>query len=330
MSEAALPRVAVTGAGGFIAGALEARLVRRARLRGLFRAEGEAARRWRRSGHEVVVGDIGDESALRALVGGADVVHHLAARSGKDDPAESRRVNVEGTRRLARAAREAGVRRMVYVSTISVYAATPAPEGVITEEVRPQRTALLNPYSRTKYEAEEALRALRDAHQAPPFTVVRPTNVYGPGGRAWVTDWIRRMQKVPVVPGGNVEIDVVYLDDVAEGLIQAAGSDAAADETLHLGHERVLLGVYVQLLARAVGLRAYRLPEPLDLLVRLARERGYQLIHGGQMSLPLTRQARFPHDRAARLIGYRPRITLEEGLEEVARWWREVSAAASG
>lgn len=320
------PAAAVTGAGGFIGSALGGRLEQRARVRGLFRRKGEAARAWRERGHEVVSGDLHDRDALARLVDGVDVVYHLAARKGRDDPAASRRVNVEGTGRVARAAAAAGVGRLVYVSSISVYAATEAPAGTIVEEVEPRNVELLSPYSATKYEGERTVRRLAERGESPPFTIVRPTNVYGPGGRAWVLDWIERIERLPLAMGRDLPVDLVHVRDVAEALVRAGESPTAAGETLHVGHETLPLADYVVGLGEAVGRRVWRLPGPLDLLVRAVVTGGHRLLHGDRMSTPLTRRVRFPHDKARRLIGYRPRITVDESLEELGRWYAEQRA----
>ncbi|MDT8369935.1 MAG: NAD-dependent epimerase/dehydratase family protein [Longimicrobiales bacterium] len=316
---------AITGASGFIGGALERHLRSRGdvTLRGLFRTAGAALDRWREGGHEVVEGDLSDPDALARLVDGADVVYHLAAFGGKRDAERSHEVNVVGTQRVARAAREAGVGRLVYVSSISVYAATERRPETITESLEPQGIDELNPYSASKYRGELALRALRGRDEAPPFTILRPTNVYGPGGRAWVTDWVRRLRRLRVVPGGDIPIDVVHVDDVARALADAALVPAAEGETLHIGHTSILLTEYAIRLGAALGWRIHRLPAPLDRLVRHAREAAWRRLHGNRISLPLTRPALYPHDRAARVIGYRPRIDLADGLAEVVRWVRD-------
>lgn len=316
-------RIAMTGASGFIGGALEPALAPGARLQGLFRTSSVASERWRERGHEVVFGDLHDEEALDRLVEGADVVYHLAARGAKDDPAASRRVNVDGTERLARAIHRGGKGRLVFVSSISVYAATTPADGVITEETRPENVDLLNPYSATKYEAERVLRDLAARGEGPEHVVVRPTNVYGPGGRAWVTDWIERVQRLPVVIGGDVPADMVHVDDVARGLVGAGRSEAAAGETLHMGHHTLPLGEYVARLGRRVlDRRVRRLPGPVDAVARQLIEGGHRLLHGHRRSFPLTRHARFPHDRARRLAGYDPTVSLDEGLDDVRRWYR--------
>jgi len=318
------PTLAVTGASGFFGRALERRLAPRGDLRGLFRSEGEVSRAWRTKGHRVVRGDLSDRAALDALVDGADVVYHLAARKAKDDAAESRRVNVEGTARLARAAGEAGVGRLLYVSSISVYAATRTDDGTITEEVEPRRLGLLNPYSRTKYRGEEAARGLAERGRAPPVTVVRPTNVYGPWGRSWFLDWVERIRRLPVVIGGDIPVDVVHVDDVARGMILAAESADAAGETLHLGHQRITLADFVARIGDAVGVNVRRLPASVDRVARFVIEKGHRAIHGNRMGTSLTTPVEYPHGKARRLVGYDPRITVEEGMRELGRWYREV------
>ncbi|MFQ5747273.1 MAG: NAD-dependent epimerase/dehydratase family protein [Gemmatimonadota bacterium] len=319
-----MPRVGVTGASGFLARALEARLAGRHEVRGLFRAPGERSEAWESRGHGVVLGDLDDGSALAALVDGCDVVYHLAARTGKDDLAASRRVNVGGTENVARAARAAGVRRLIYVSSISVYAATRTADHTVTEDVSPANVPLLNPYSRTKHEAEVALRALAERGECPGFTTVRPTNVYGPWARSWFLDWARRLARLPVAIGGDIPVDLVHADDVADGLVLAAEADAARGEVLHLGHESVLLGEFARRVGRVIGRDVRRLPAPLDRVARTVLDRAHRVAKGSRRSMSLTWPVRYPHDRAERLIGYRPRISLDEGFRDLDRWYREV------
>jgi nucleoside-diphosphate-sugar epimerase len=318
---------AVTGASGFFGKTLEPMLAPRGPLRGLFRGASESSARWQQEGHEAVFGDLSDEAALASLVAGADVVYHLAARMAKNDPVESRRVNIEGTERLARVAGAARVRRLVFVSSISVYAATRTTDETITEEVEPVGIDLLNVYSATKYAGEEVLRSLAAQGDAPEFTIVRPTNVYGPWGRSWFLDWVRRLERVPVVVGGNVPVDLVHVDDVCAALIQAGEKPEAAGETLHIGHETITLTDYGARVADVVGLRTWRLPRPVDYLARVLVENGHRVLKGDRMSTPLTRRVRFPHEKARRVIGYRPSVSLDEGLADVGRWYREIYAS---
>lgn len=315
--------IAVSGAGGFIGAGLERCAGLDLPLRGLFREEGEEARRWRARGREVVVGALDTPSALETLVSGADAVIHLAAYGGKSDPALSRKVNVEGTRALAGAAAAAGVARFVHVSSISVFAATPAPEGVIRESVEPARVDRLNPYSDTKWRSEAVVREVTARAGLPGATVVRPTNVYGPRGRAWFLDWVRRLRRVPVVPGGNVEVDMVHVDDVARGLLQASSRPGLDGEILHLGHEMVSLADFGEAIGVGLGIRVRRLPATVDALVRSGREWAYWSLRRQVLSTPLTRRMAFPYEKAARLMGYRPAISWREGVADTVAWYLE-------
>jgi len=182
--------------------------------------------------------------------------------------------------------------------------------------------------ARQRLEAEVALATLRRRNAIPDFTVVRPTNVYGPGGKAWVLDWIGRTRRIPLVLGGDVPVDVVHVDDVARALVGAARSDDAAGRVLHIGHDELPLGAYVVRLVDALtGRKVRRLPGFADLVVRHAIDGGHRILHGSTRSFPLTRPARFPHEEARRRIGYEPSISLDEGLEALGRWYRESGAA---
>lgn len=315
--------VAVTGASGFFGRALEAQLAPPGTVRGLFRGRSALSDAWQDRGRQVVFGDLDDEAALAALVADTDIVYHCAARMQKDDPAASHRVNVLGTERLARAAGAAGVSRVVYVSSISVYSATRSPDQVVTEATIPQHLDRLNPYSATKYAGELVVRSLAERGEGPPFTIVRPTNVYGPWARSWFLDWARRLQRIPVVFGGNVPIDVVHVDDVVAALILAGESARASNETLHLGHQTILMQDFVALVGQVVGRRVRRLPMAVDYLARVLVERFYRVVKGSQMSMSLTRPVSYPHTKAERLIGYAPSIGLAEGFAGLATWYRQ-------
>ncbi|MDT8340322.1 MAG: NAD-dependent epimerase/dehydratase family protein [Longimicrobiales bacterium] len=323
--------IAVSGAGGFIGGALERIAGVDVPLRGLFSEEGEASRRWRERGREVVLGTLEDPAALAALVARARAVVHLAAYGGKRDPERSRRVNVTGSTALVRAAAAAGVKRFVHVSSISVYAATPAPGGVITEAVPPRRVERLNPYSASKYESEGAVRAAaEEAGGALEVVVVRPTNVYGPGGRAWFLDWVRRLHRLGVVPGGNVAVDLIHVDDLVRGLLRSVQAPGIAGEVLHLGHEPVPIADFCVAIGAGLGVRVRHLPRPLDALVRHGREWAYRGLRGHVLSTPLTRRVRFPHDKAERMLGFRPEISWREGVARTVAWYRNATLSGDG
>jgi nucleoside-diphosphate-sugar epimerase len=264
------------------------------------------------------MGDLQDETALAELVEGSGTVYHCAAEMGKGDPSLSHRVNVVGTENLARAALRAGVERFVYVSSISVYGATPRDDGTITEDKEPEGTDFLNPYSATKYGGEVAVRDLaREGGMS--FTIIRPTNVYGPHSKPWFLQFERLLKWVPLALG-DLPIDVVYVDDVAEGMIMAAASPAGANKSFNLGHEMVKLNRFILEVARVTHRRAWKLPVRLDALLRRVVSRAYEYGTGKPLSMPLLEPTYFPHSKARNAFGYSPRVKLPEGFDRLAEW----------
>ena len=313
---------AVTGASGFLGRALLERLPAGEGVRALFRRDDERSRSWVARGGAVVLGSLADAPALDALVRNVDTVYHCAATMAKGDARLGRQVNVEGTERLARAAAEAGVGRFVYVSSISVFAATVRPDGTITEAIEPENAEKLNPYSRTKLEGELRVRAV-GSDAGLPYTIIRPTNIYGPGSGPWFHQFERLLRRVPLAIG-DFQIDIVYVDDVVEALIAAAQSPAAANRVFHVGHEMVRLNRFIREVARVIGRPARPLPPALDRAARLAIDRLYRVFTGTRMSMSLLGPVAYPHEDARRAFGYVPAIPMSEGFRRLAAWYRSL------
>ena len=207
--------VLVTGASGYLGGAVAARLA----------ADGHRVRTLQRrpsgvAGVEDVLGSVTDPASRRAAVDGVDAVVHLAAKvSFTGDPQEFERVNVEGTRGLLADAAAAGADRFVFVSSPSVAHTGASIMGDGAAPAEPERAR--GDYARTKAAAE--LLAL--AADAPGFrvTAVRPHLVWGPGDPqivARVQDRARR-GRLPVVGTGAALVDTCYIDDAVGGIVAA-------------------------------------------------------------------------------------------------------------
>jgi nucleoside-diphosphate-sugar epimerase len=309
------PLIAVTGATGFIGGALVNALAPTARVRALVRRSDVQMNRLASRGIELVYGDLTEPATASRLVRDADVVIHCAAQMGLADPARSYLVNAIGTERLARAARASGTGRFIYVSSISVLGGTRRPEHVLTEDDEPEDTDHLNAYAASKYLGECRLRDAAGGEL--PWTVIRPTNVYGVGSGPWFRNWVRSIRRIPIAVG-DVAIDVVHVDDVVQALCLAAAQCTAGNHILHVGHEMVKLNHFVQEIGRLVGRRVHTLPPRIDAVLRWAIERGYRLVSGRHMSLALTRSVRYPHARAIAVLGYSARVRLVDGLRMMA------------
>ena len=248
--------VLVTGASGFIGGRLTERLATEegAHVRAAVRTFQNAARvsRFPEDGVEVRHFDVTVTDAIGDLVKGCDAVFHLAHDAGSSD------ANAEGARLIGTACRSAGVRRLVFVSSTSVY--EPLPDAPLTEASTSGQQR-----RNTKLAAErEILRMIRE--EGLRATVIQPTIVYGPFSRWWTdhpVDVLIDGTLILPAPGDGI-CNAVYVDDVVSALILAACRDAAHGETFLISgpdHPTWLdfYGAYARALGRddAVRMMAY-------------------------------------------------------------------------
>lgn len=219
-----MTRVLVTGASGMLgAGVALALATRGARVRVL-------QRRPSGLGLDEVLGDVADPGVVRSAVRECDAVVHLAAKvSLTGDEAEFARVNVDGTRNLIAAARDAGASRFVHVSSPSVAHAGAALIGAGAGRADPGRAR--GPYARTKAAAE--LLAL--AADSPGFAVVavRPHLVWGPGDEQLIARIVERARagRLVLIDGGRALIDTTYVDNAVDAIVAALGH--TSDEGVH-------------------------------------------------------------------------------------------------
>lgn len=259
----------VTGATGFIGGALlRELLVRGWTVRALAR-EGADLRNLAGQGSslQVVQGDLRDRAGLTRVIAGADVVFHVAARYSlwNPIPAEIYADNVEGTRNVLEAARTTGVRRVVYTSTVGVL--RPGAGGVpVNEDNLAELTTLKGHYKRSKWLAEECARQF--AADGLPVVIVNPTTPVGPWdvkptptGRM-IVDFLRRR----MYGYTNTGLNLVAVEDVACGHILAAERGVVGRNYI-LGAENYSLGKIFSVLASLTGLSPPRICVPRRLLI---------------------------------------------------------------
>ncbi len=220
-----LVRVFVTGGTGFIGGSL----VRKLRERGdevvaLVRSP-EKALELERIGCELVQGDLTDTDAIRRGLDGAEAAVHGAAIYKVGIPTSEREqmydTNVRGTERVLDAAIDAGVPRIVYVSTVNVFGNT---HGQIVDESYRRSVAdngFLSYYDQTKYEAHQV--ALDRIAKGAPIVIVQPGGVYGPDDHSEIGNMIGQFRsgRMPMVPFPDLGFNLVHVDDVAAGCILA-------------------------------------------------------------------------------------------------------------
>ena len=205
----------VTGATGYLGSALVDLLVRRGLpVRATVRRPERAS--VLPDSVEQADADLADEEALTRAMAGCEGVFHLAASVGHSLE-QTREANVEGTRRVLRAAARAGVRRVVYTSSS---AAIIAPDGLVSERAE-NRTALVDPYSTTKAEAEGLVfAAVREGMDA---NIVNVVNAYGPSPRGPFSynALFRAAARGEVTEIVDARVGWVLAEDVAEGHLLA-------------------------------------------------------------------------------------------------------------
>src|SRR5437667_11572078 len=178
---------------------------------------------------EELRGDVRNPDEVRALVAGADVVVHAAAALPiQASRASIRSVNVGGTENVLSAARDASVRRVVFISSTAVYR---LPEKHPIEEDDP--LVGVGAYGESKIDAEALCRVA-----AVETTVIRPKTFVGPerlGVFEILFDWIREGRRIYILGAGHNRYQLLGVKDLVEGIVRAATSVAAANETFNLG-----------------------------------------------------------------------------------------------
>jgi len=299
----------VTGATGYLGAALVAHLT----ATGLpVRATVRRAARAAVLPEEVerVPADLFDEESLVAAMQGCDGVFHLAASLGPR-PEDTRRANVDGTRHVLAAATRAGVRRVVYTSSS---AAVVTEAGLVSEQA-PNRSALTDPYSSSKAEAEgvvlEAVAAGLDA------CMVNPVNIYGPSpfGPSSYNGLFLASARGEVEAIVDAPVGWVLAEDVARGHLLAFEKGEAGRRYVLCG-EVAGFGAVLHRFAELMGSphRVTTLPPgttlPDDASLFARRSEVYGRLGGVHVD-----------DAGARALGFAPR-GLDEGLALTAAWLR--------
>lgn len=310
-------RVLVTGATGFLGRHVVARLLdERLAVRALVRNPQASL-----PGVEAIPGDLTDAVSLRSAMQGVDWVIHAAARVATSGSwAEFEAANVTGTATVLAAAAAARVKRVVHVSSLSVYAVE-ASGVTITEDSEYEAGAGERGfYSRSKLIADRL--ALQAAHGGAPVTVARPGLLYGPGRKPPLARRAVKAGPLRVILGSpRYLLPMSYVENVADALLLAARTEGAAGKAYTIVDTNVPQAEYAARYREAAGehWRSFYVPAGLLLpAARVAELAGRAL----RRPAPLTRHqlqrttwsARYDCRRAERELGWRPSVDLTEGL----------------
>jgi nucleoside-diphosphate-sugar epimerase len=309
--------------GGHVAEALRRRGLR---VRAIARPTSDT--RWlEEMGAEVARADLSDPSSLLSAVEGAAVVYHCAARVGDWGPWKVFQKDiVEATGNLLVACQAAGVGRFLHVSSINVYGRVQPPEGSAITEDQPLGQSLWwwDHYCRAKIEAEGLVRAY-----PLPWTVIRPSWIYGPRDRNSIPRVLRALESgsVKIVGDGTNKLNIVYAEDVAEGAVLAATSPLAVCRAYNLSSSgEVTQRELLDALTDHLKLPRIQRSVPFSLAFAggfLMEMLGRAL--GWKQPPQLTRYAvaligrptSYSTERASRELGWSPRVHPLEGIRRV-------------
>jgi GT2 family glycosyltransferase/nucleoside-diphosphate-sugar epimerase len=309
----------VTGANGFVGQALcREALAQGLRVRGATRTARDL------DGVEnIVVGAVDGFTDWKAALSGIDVVVHLAARvhvmrdTSADPLTEFLKSNLHGTINLAVQAADAGVKRLVYVSSIKVNGEQTGQNQPFsaTDEADPH-----DPYAVSKWQAEQALQQIAE-ERGMEIVIVRPPLIYGPGVKG---NFLRLLQAVdkgiplPLANAHNAR-SLLYLGNMVDALLLCATHPAAAGKTYLLRDgEDISMPVLVRRLGEGMGKKAKLFSLPIGLLRRLAKTAGQQ----GAFDR-VTGSLCIDDAPIRRELGWQPRFTLGHGLLVTAAWYKQ-------
>lgn len=305
--------ILITGASGFVGGALAHRLFEQGRkIRALGRTRPNVAA-------EFFEGLIDDREVSRKALEGVDCVVHLAGRAhqlrdSSVDPLESfRAANCRLSEKLAVQAVELGVRRFVFISSIGVNGAVTTDGHAFTELSKPEPHS---PYARSKYEAEVALQALcRESSME--LVVIRPPLVYGPGAPgnfASLMRWVGRGVPLPLGAIHNKR-SLVGVDNLVDLIIRCIDHPAAANQVFLAGDgEDLSTTELLREVAKAMACSGFLLPVPAALLQLAANVLGKKTL-----AQSLLDSLQVDISKARELLGWEPPVSVKEGLRRCVR-----------
>jgi nucleoside-diphosphate-sugar epimerase len=314
-------RVFITGASGFIGRALYER----------YAADGHEALGCdlvADPGRQVVAGDVAQPGAWQDHAADCELVIHTAADVSLrlERSEQIWRTNVLGTANALAAAERAGARRFVHFSSVTVFGFD-FPDGV--DERYPVHFTFV-PYPDSKIASEQVvLQAQLEGRVS--ATVVRPGDVYGPRSRVWAVIPVEliKARRFTLPGGGRGVHSPIYIDNLIDGVALAASSEDAVGQVFTLSDGigvpyREFFAPYAQL----VGRRLITLPSPVAIGAAAVIQRVARLAPGDNEINPgsaryLLRKGTYSNAKARRVLGWEPRVGVEEGQRRTVAWLRE-------
>jgi len=312
-------RLLVSGANGFVGKAVCNQAVRegfvvRAAYRKCADQSGEI--------ESVIVGDIDDVTNWDIALNQVDVVIHLAARvhvmheASLDPLAEFRKVNVQGTHNLAMQAVRAGVKRLVFVSSIKVNGEETDIYSRYSEHDTPRP---LDPYGVSKLEAEQVLHQV-SKETGLEVVIVRPPLIYGPSVKGNFLQMLRVLSKGVPLPFSSIDNQrsLVYVENLADALIVCADHPAAVGQTYLISDGGdISTPDLMRNLALGMGCHAPLIPCHPKILYWAGR-----FVGKSEQAQRLLGSLQVDSGKIRRELNWTPPYSLQHGLQATAEWYR--------
>ena len=321
----------ITGATGFLGGALARRLKNMDwDVTALGRNSSEL-KKLEAQGIRAVQANLEDSQAILNACKDQDIVFHSGALASDWGRAEVfYNSNVLGTQNVIRGCQEYRVKRLVHVSTPSIYFGFEPRINVKESDPLPKP---VTEYARTKRLAEDEVdKAFADGL---PAVTIRPRAIFGPGDRTILPRLIDRLQRgiLRVIGDGQNVADLSYVENVVDALLLCAESpnNTLGKKYNITNGEPIRMWSMIEKLCERLDLKfpTQRLPYPFVNAVAGGMEFIYKLLPG-QPEPPLTRysvamisiSATLDISAAKKDLGYQPRVSIEDGFEEFVKWWK--------
>lgn len=324
-------KIFLTGGTGFIGGHVVKQLRERGdQVRALARSA-DKARPLEEQGCEVVIGSLATPGEIAAGMEGCDAVIHGAAiyevGIPKSRHEEMHDANVLGTERVLRAALEAGIPRVVYISTVAAFGDTHG--KVVNETYEHPGGSFTSYYEQTKYEAHQIARKMID-DEGLPCVIVQPGGVYGPDDHSQLGNLADQTLagKLPMIPFPDFGLVVVHVEDVATGVLLALDNGEVGEQYI-IGGEKTTNRELIRAIAEIGGCKPPSRSLPTGLIKAIAP---FGAVVGPLMGFPPNMRELVTStdgvtfwassEKAKEKLGYRPRdlrATITDTLRETGK-----------
>jgi nucleoside-diphosphate-sugar epimerase len=310
-------RIIITGASGFIGKAVVERLLNDDYRLSLLYLPGEPTEEV--ANLNIIRGDITLSDTLTGKLREHDTLVHVAGSVGFQTWKACRSVNIEGTRNILTEAAQAGIRRVIHMSSVSVYGRVP--DTAITEDQPFKKIG--DPYGDTKIEAEYLVRQIAKENGMD-YTILRPTAVYGKGDKKFLPTLIQNLEsgKFKMMGDGKHSVDLVNVIDVAEAVSLVLEKEISIGQTYHIANqENPTWNEFLQAVAEELNLSyhsrhipfwlAYRVAGLMEAIARITGKPPRLSRYAVRL---VGRQYHYVIDKAIDELGFAPSVKLLEGI----------------